>query len=340
MGGKETYSSEKNYFLGIDGVPVKTIPENGKDFLTYNQIGFWSLPDFAIFDEIETKYFNLYSQVEKKLWGSTREYVNTPISLEWKNVLESTGLNPQSELSKNDFNKMLSDITDNNDKNLVNKYLYTTDVFCLISNIQEVSNELFYLSGEFYYILNFDSYSTGLPKDMEQGVIISKSPLANKLIGLMTLIFVRCHSLLDYFTKLAYELENINLNFNSYPKLSSSKKIYRHKKNLKINDIEGTLFKRDSFINKIEAYRNALIHDGLLDDTPRIHKRYEHGKLVERYILLPDTKEDGFLETHVNRRFFYSQEVKFNLILPDLLRTFQKRQLKTLKLISENVILP
>jgi len=152
----------------------------------------------------------------------------------------------------------------------------------------------------------------------------------------MALIYIRLHSLLDYYTKLAYEIEKIKTSFEKYPKLASNNKLYSDKKKLKINESIGTLFEKDAFINGIESYRNELIHNSLLDDTPRIYEKYENYELVERYILLPDTDENGRIEGYVNRKFFYSQEVKFNLILPDLLRTFQERQLNTLQVLSQS----
>jgi hypothetical protein len=258
------------------------------------------------------------------------------INADWKDMLTDTGLNAESTLSKSDFDKILGKITDADDKKFLHKYLYTIDVFSLISNIQELSKELIYLSGDFYYILNFESEFSGLPNSNKQNFRTTKSPVANKLIGLMALIYIRLHSLLDYYTKLAYEIEKIKTSFEKYPKLASNNKLYSDKKKLKINESIGTLFEKDAFINAIESYRNELIHNSLLDDTPRIYEKYENYELVERYILLPDTDKNGRIEGYVNRKFFYSQEVKFNLILPDILRTFQARQLKTLEVLSQS----
>ena len=215
--------------------------------------------------------------------------------------------------------------------------LYTIDFFSLISNIQEVANEINYLTGEFYYILNFDSEFIGLPDESKVMVRTSKNPAANKLIGLMALIYIRLHSLLDYHTKLAYEIEKTKVNFDKYPRLSSKNKLYSDKKNLKIDSSKGTLFYKDPFIIEIESYRNELIHNSLLDDKPRIYERYRNNQVIERYILLPDIDENGRLESYVNRRFFYSNEKKFNHILPDLLQTFQERQLETLKVLSQMI---
>lgn len=332
-------SLERSMYLGLNGIPMATKPNNSSDFLFYNPSGFWSFPNQTIIHSLENQYLLLYELVETKLWGSSQAYIDAEgsIDVHWKDMLADTGLNAESTLSKSDFDKILGKITDIDDKKFLHKYLYTIDVFSLISNIQEISNEITYLSGDFYYILNFESDFSRLLHSDKQNFRTTKSPVANKLIGLMALIYIRLHSLLDYQTKLAYEIEKIKTSFEKYPKLSSNNKIYSDKKKLKIDKSIGTLFEKDAFINGIESYRNELIHNSLLDDTPRIYEKYENHELVERYILLPDTDENGRIEGYVNRKFFYSQEVKFNLILPNLLRTFQERQLKTLQVLSQNI---
>lgn len=332
-------SLEKSMYLGLSGIPLETMPTDHTDFLFYDPTGYWSFPNQTIIHSLESQYLLLYELVVTKLWGNAQAYIDAEGSIDahWKDMLTDTGLNAESTLSKSDFDKTLGKITDVDDKRFLHKYLYTIDFFSLISNIQEISKELIYLSGDFYYILNFESEFLGLSNSEKQMYRTTKSPIANKLIGLMALIYIRLQSSLDYHTKLAYEIEKIKTSFEKYPKLASNNKLYSDKKKLNINESIGTLFEKDAFINGIESYRNELIHNSLLDDTPRIYEKYENYELVERYILLPDTDENGRIEGYVNRNFFYSQEVKFNLILPDLLRTFQERQIKTLQVLSQSM---
>lgn len=153
----------------------------------------------------------------------------------------------------------------------------------------------------------------------------------------MALIYIRLHSLLDYHTKLAYEIEKTRVDFEKYPKLSSKNELYSSRKKLKVNGSKDTLFEKDAFITEIDSYRNELIHNSLLDDELRIYEKYEDRQLIERYLLLPDVDQNGRLESYINRRFFYSNERKFNYILPDLLRTFQERQLKTLNVLLQSM---
>lgn len=323
-----------NIFLGINGIPLNQRPKNGSVHLSYNATGFWVLSNQTTQYNLEINFLKLYNLIAKKIWGDGWKFdqAEASINSNLADVFRDTGLNPESNLSKDDFNKMLGRITDKDDKVFFNRYLYTIDCFSLVSNIQEINKEIIYLIGDFYYILNFESESD-LPSDKKVGFRTAISPSSSKLNGLMSLIFIRLHSLLDYFAKLAYEIENIQVDFERYPKFSSKNILYRDAKKLKVWNSKGTLFDDDSIIKEIESYRNELIHNSLLDDTPRIYEKYKDLKLIERYLLLPDTNDEGRLESYINRRFFYSNERKFNYILPDLLNNFLQRQICTMLLL-------
>lgn len=332
-------NTERGMFLGIDGVPTNTLPAPDIDYLFYNLTGHWSFSNSFCLETLFSSYDSLYTKVVNKLWGSMQAYRGFEANLDFNSwrILFDSGRNPETTFSKLDFSKSMDTIKNHQNKDLIYKFLYTIDFYTLISNIVEVTKELFYLIGDFYYILNFDSNFVGLPDENKIGIRTSKSPAANRLVGLMALIYIRLHSLLDYHTKLAYEIEKTKLNFEKYPRLSSKNELYSSRKKLKVNGSKGTLFESDAFIVEIDSYRNELIHNSLLDDEPRIYERYENSQLIERYLLLPDVDENGRLESYINRRFFYSNERKFNYILPDLLRTFQERQLQTLQILSQNI---
>ena len=331
-------TTERGMFLGVNGIPTNILPAPDIDYLFYNLTGHWVLSNSFCLESLFSNYDSLYMKVVNKLWGSMQAYRKFEANLDsnsWR-ILFDSGRNPEITSSKLDFSKSMDTIKNHQNKDLVYKFLYTIDIYTLISNIVEVSKEIFYLIGDFYYILNFDSSFLGLPDESKKGIRTSKIPAANRLVGLMALIYIRLHSLLDYHTKLAYEIEKTKDNFEKYPRLSSKNELYSSRKKLKINGSQGTLFESDAFIVEIDSYRNELIHNSLLDDEPRIYERYEDRQLIERYLLLPDVDENGRLESYINRRFFYSNERKFNYILPALLRTFQERQLKTLKDLSQS----
>ena len=76
--------------------------------------------------------------------------------------------------------------------------------------------------------------------------------------------------------------------------------------------------------------RNLVIHDGLLDDMPKVYKVVEGERAIEKFVLMPD-RTDGRLDRYRNRALFYNQEDKINLRLPRLISQFQVKQLATLQ---------
>lgn len=332
-------SLEKKPFLGINGIPFTDLGEYSGEFLVWNPMGNWefSTPDLA--PELDLSYVSIYDEVERLLWGSTSNFMKFHSSIQphFENMLVDSGRNPESKMDKDEFNKIINRFKGHENEDLMFKFLYTFDIFSLISNIQELTSEVKFFCGEFYQILNLEPTFPNLPQKDKVGIRTSKSPVSKKLSGLLGLIFIRFHSLLDFHTKLAYEIFNIKTDFSRYPKLASSNILYGDTRRLALDNssTENTLFFKDRFINQIESYRNELIHNSLLDDAPRAYERYENLEAVERYMLLPDVDESGSLKRFVNRRFFYSEENKFNQLLPEMLRTFQQRQLNTALLIQE-----
>lgn len=79
--------------------------------------------------------------------------------------------------------------------------------------------------------------------------------------------------------------------------------------------------------------RNLIIHDGLLDDMPKVYKVVKKGVAIEKFILFPDMK-DGRLLKFNNRRTFFASEDKINLRLSGLVVEFQARQLESLRLVA------
>jgi hypothetical protein len=106
------------------------------------------------------------------------------------------------------------------------------------------------------------------------------------------------------------------------------------RKRVSFNGATGTLFERCEHIDTVETLRNHLIHDGLLEEHPRLFERVEKGQVVERFILFPDMTAGRF-DRYVNRGLFYGREDKINERLPDFILEFQTRLEATLALIVE-----
>lgn len=150
------------------------------------------------------------------------------------------------------------------------------------------------------------------------------------MTGTFAAIYVRLHSLLDYTTKVAFEVEHLKTSFQQYPRLSSRGKIYGDRRHISLNLQPGTLFEPCDLIREVEAFRNLIIHDGLLDQYPKVYEIREGGAITERFLLLPD-RLDGRLVASGNRNLFYSNDDKINLRLPNMLEDFQRRTLASVR---------
>jgi hypothetical protein len=116
----------------------------------------------------------------------------------------------------------------------------------------------------------------------------------------------------------------------TYPKLSSSNIQFGDRRRIARGDAPGTLFEPGEPVREIELVRNLVIHDGLLDDMPKVYKVVEDKRAIEKFVLIPD-RTDGRLDRYRNRTLFYNQEDKINLRLPMLISQFQVKQLATLQ---------
>lgn len=144
--------------------------------------------------------------------------------------------------------------------------------------------------------------------------------------------------MLDYTTKLAFEVDHLRDSFETYPKLSSSNIQFSDKSRISINNMAGTVFETNKLITEIEVFRNLIIHNGLLDDLPKAYKVVKDGVDIEKFILMPDRSENGHLEKYKNRNLFYSKEDKINLRLTGLISDFQIKMAKTLADINQILV--
>lgn len=279
--------------------------------------------------EIDTTCVGLHDWAASELFGDLQQYhLRLPLTPQF---LDTAGLNSESPLSRELFEKVLLQFNDFPD---LNKFLYLYDVRKLIASIQECSKEVKQLVGEFYRILNSEPFFVP-PMKFENDVRWSTSPAITMLWATLGFIFIRLHSLLDYIAKLAREAQSLKADFKEYPKLASSSFLYGSRKKLKINNTKGTLFEDCPCVHEIELIRNHIIHDGLLDDMPKGYEVYQDGSAVERFLLMPDRCGKQF-DRYVNRCLFYGTEDKINLRLPQLIEDFQARLLTTLQLILDS----
>lgn len=95
------------------------------------------------------------------------------------------------------------------------------------------------------------------------------------------------------------------------------------------------MFVRSDAIKLIESLRNEVVHNGSLEQNPKVYISFENNKMVERFMLLPDYI-DGNLVSVKSRKHFFSNTNKANELLPELHIIYLKEILSTIKFLNKN----
>jgi hypothetical protein len=313
-----------NLFLSQDGVPVEALPENDSTYFYRDPQGSWLPVSGHALYEIDSLCVQIHDAMAGKIFDGIDNYHRFLYLA--PEFLSTAGMNSESLASRETFEKFLARLEDDPQ---INRGLYLYDCRKLVSGVQECSIEVVQLQGEFYRILNLEELFFP-PIDEPDGIRYVTSPVVTSIHAILAFIFVRLHSLLDYMTKLAIEVENMRDKFVRYPRLASRNALYGDRGRVSFNGEAGTLFEQCALITEVETIRNHVIHDGLLDDMPKVYKVVADGKCVEKFVLFPDRTPEGRFTAFRNRNLFYSKEDKINFRLPSLVREFEQRVLVTL----------
>jgi len=315
--------------LNLNGIPgVRPVPNGELGFLLTPD-GAWqpNIGNFA--DEIELNCVKIHDLLAVKIFGSISVYYSHLESVH--EIHCYAGLNSESRVNKTLFETCLTKVSNSEIDHML---LYLYDCRKLVAGIQEGTKEVLYLMGEFYRSLNLDELFPQSSSDPD-GLRYVTSPNVTKIHSFLGFIFIRLHSLLDYSTKLIFEVERMRISFIDYPNMTSKDVQFGDRKRLSVNNLKGSLFEKCASITEIEAARNLIIHDGLLDDMPKVYRVIENGKVVEKYILFPDVNESGRFERSRNRNLFFSLDDKINQRLPAIIEEFHRRQIVTLVAVNE-----
>lgn len=313
-------------FLNLNGVPSERPPTGGEPAFLCEPTRGWCLLEDDLAYDVEAACVDIHEDLPLAVFGDRRLYHRLLPKV--PQFVSFAGLNSESTISRDRFEEILVEMAE---CPYLNQLLYLHDVARLVSAIQTCDMEIGRLLGEFYRNLNLDRHTPPPGVPLEDGVRWTSSATVTSLIGTMNFIFIRMHSLLDYLTKLFHEIEHLATDFTVYPKLASSKILYGARKRLPVNGKPGTLFEPCGLIGEIELVRNMVIHDGFLDDVPKLYVASRDGEVVEKYLLMPDRVE-GHLPKYKNRSLWYSGEDKINLRLPTLVLEFRARLIATLGL--------
>ncbi len=316
-------------YLNLNGIPSIRPRQDDIPYLWFDPQGVWRLSHGDMSYEVEDVCIRIHDALRRAVIEDVPYNALLPAVPQFAHL---SGLNSESTLSKVDFEKFLRLTADFPE---INRFLFLYDAQKLVSSIQECQQELIQILGEFYRTLNTEALFFPLIRQ-DDGVRYNKSPTVTKLFALLTFVFVRMHSLLDYMVKLALEAEGIPTDFTKYPKLRSSNEQFGSRKKVSFNKHPGSLFEDCEFITFVETLRNHLIHDGLLDDLPKAYERIENGIAVERFLLFPDMTAGRF-DRFGSRNLFFSREDKINERLPEILTEFQTRLMVTLEKILKRL---
>lgn len=214
-----------------------------------------------------------------------------------------------------------------------NAHMYIADVSYLINSI---GNLIIGMEANFvdYFRLLSQTSPSGCTAD---GTYVVRGQHAELVISILGSYYSRLYSILDLFTKAAYEFENPRMRFEKYPRLNCSGILYNNKQRLRINNRRGTIFDKDDQIIAIESIRNEIIHNGMWEDIARVYVTIKEHVPVERYVLFPDMEKGRFV-AYGNRHHFFSEGIKVNSILPQLHISFLSRLAKSIREVySQNV---
>ncbi|WP_432327993.1 hypothetical protein ACRQ5D_33850 [Mucilaginibacter sp. P25] len=275
-------------------------------------------------NDIETLAFHLREMAAEKIFGSLKEYHDQiPFTPSW---ITYGGIDSDIKISRDEFDKLIRE-TDEAE----NQLLYYHDLVSLIGSMQNAVQQAKHLMGEFYRELNRNSFMLS-PEPFEPDMtMIASGLMVTSIFSFTNHLFITLYSQLDFISKICFELENLQTDFSSYPKLKSSKILYGDSKRLKLHGEKGTLFEDTDNLRLIQTLRNEIVHNGSFENIPKVFLEFRENHIIEKFIFLPDF-ENGIIKTVKNRKRFFDDEVKLNELLPELIFDFWERLVKTLTL--------
>lgn len=320
--------SDERPVKNLDGRSSKKSKENGSAAFFKDVQGYWRRTDSSIDVDLDDLCGRTHGHIRRSLLNDAEISIYHDRLPDWVHM---AGLEPESKVSKHRFEQLMAG---SGSDPYFHKFLYLHDIQSLLTNIQRTSSQIFQSSGEFYGLLNDSSFfqytdqeKVGLRSIVSGEGILLHAHLENT--------FVRMRSLLDYAVKIALEDERDDIDFSVYPKLKGAGKQYADKKMLKMNNSPDTVFEDTELIREIASIRDRIIHDGHFDISARVYESFKRGRLVERFVLVPDMTEGRF-DVFRNRRNFFGDDNKMNLRLPSILDNSYGRVRTTVGLIHDN----
>ena len=287
----------------------------------------FAFPQDEIFYELDNGCVSLHDYFLEKIFPDVDEYYRLlPSSPIWASA---AGHDSDFTIEKEQFERLIQNVKD---EWLFRKLFYadcTNLIGYLQSRIMGARDKfvLFYVN-----LCNYEPYMVGMMKD---DVMWTSGEPTTTIFSLLTDLIANLYSILDITTKIAYQIENIPTDFNTYPRLKSSLQYGNHKQLKKLN-FDGTIFESNHpTLKLIENLRHELIHNGYWEAIPKLYFRIDNGEIKEKWIYLPDEINGNLVAFH-NRKRFFSQGIKINDRLPIICNDFWNRLLKTVLLLNSH----
>lgn len=278
--------------------------------------------------ELDSELVILYDKLRDLLFQDTDKYYfeskTMPI------FVQDAGFDSDCALDSESFLKLVEEYKDKI-PNLY-KHLYLVDIQFLVSTIQNL------LSGMDYAFINYFVQISNIDvKNIishgKDTVLMLNSYESIYLSSLLESYFTKAYSILDITTKIAYEFEYTYETFDSFKKAKSASILWGDRKKLSIKDEEKTVFVRNNTIKLIEALRNEVVHNGSLEQNPKVFIAFKNDEIIERFMLFPDYF-NGNLTTVKNRKHFFGAGNKINDILPNIHFDYLHEILNTVKFLN------
>ncbi len=309
-------------FYNINGIPAEKATSD--EFWVLEWSGQFSINKRDITPELDIELIRIGHLVAERLFGSVQKmYDGLMRRSTW---LAYAGLDAEIKISKTNFEKLVQDEKGED----THRYLYYYDYQNIIGSLQNLVQESKFLLCEFYKIFNLNHYMLAPQPIDPDGLNFASGLLVTTTFSRINHLFINLASQLDFITKIIYELEHMPTDFSSYPKLKCRGILFGDHKKFRDFDITGTVFEKNVGINLILNLRNEIVHNASIEGNSKVYQLFESGKMIEKFILIPDTT-DGNFDASRNRNRFYDNDTKLNQVLPELVCTFWEKMMVTVK---------
>ena len=266
-----------------------------------------------LYETYEVSANSLYDAIEDYLFQNI--YAGrVRLNVEWSQWIMKLGRQPELRLSKTQYETLKASVSNP----IINKYLYFYDLCHVISALQDRLES----TRDFMKLFYDKMPSTEHYKDCDyDGATKYCGGEETEIHAILNAIFVSLASVLDLLSKIAKE-QCCEYDFANYSRMESYKTIYNTSNparnvNPLLSNID-TIFMPSPELVTIESFRNDYVHNGSWDLRTGVYVGRVKGVPSDVFICCPDLTTNGGFESCGSRNKFYSQGIKINVIIPDL----------------------